>query len=88
MAKPKKQGIDRDLLIDAFKALSNETRFAIFEQIRNGCCGPEKEGIDERPAVCEVASAVSVAPSTISHHIKELRRARLISCERRGQTIL
>jgi ArsR family transcriptional regulator len=88
MAKTKKQGVDHELLVDAFKALSNETRFAIFEQIRKGCCGPDRIGINERPAVCEVASTVNVAPSTISHHIKELRRARLISCERRGQTIL
>lgn len=88
MAKTKKQSIDREHLIDAFKALSNETRLTIFEHIRRGCCGPDRPGIDERPAVCEVASSVKVAPSTISHHIKELRRARLISCERRGQTIL
>jgi ArsR family transcriptional regulator len=88
MAKTKMQGIDREHLLDAFKALSNETRFAIFEQIRKGCCGPGRIGIDSRPAVYEVASTVNVAPSTISHHIKELRRARLITCERRGQTIL
>ena len=88
MAKTNKQTIDRELLIDAFKALSNETRLAIFEQIRKGCCGPGRIGVGERPAVCKVASTVKVAPSTISHHIKELRRARLISCERRGQTIL
>ena len=88
MTKAKKKSINWELLIDAFKALSNETRLAIFEQIRKGCCGPGRIGVDERPAVCEVASTVKVAPSTISHHIKELRRARLISCERRGQTIL
>ena len=87
MARTKKQGIDREVLIDAFKALSNGNRLAIFEQIRKGC-GRGRTAGDNRPAVCEAASAVNVAPSTISHHIKELRRARLIRCERHGQTIL
>ena len=87
MAGTKKIEIDRELLVDAFKALSNENRLAIFEQIRKGC-GRGTIDSDNRPAVCEVASTVNIAPSTISHHIKELRRARLITCERRGQTIL
>ena len=87
MAGTKKIEIDRELLVDAFKALSNENRLAIFEQIRKGCGRGTIDG-DNRPAVCEVASTVNIAPSTISHHIKELRRARLITCERRGQTIL
>lgn len=87
MARTKIQGIDRELLVEAFKALSNENRLAIFEQIRKGCGRARIEG-DNRPAVCEVASTINVAPSTISHHIKELRRACLITCERVGQTIL
>jgi len=28
-----------------------------------------------------------VSLSTVSHHLKELRRAGLVRCERRGQTI-
>ena len=87
MARTIKKEIDREFLVDAFKALSNENRLAIFEQIRRGCGRGMAPG-DNRPAICKVASTVSVAPSTISHHIKELRRARLITCERRGQTIL
>ncbi len=79
--------IDRDLIVDAFKALSNKNRLAIFEQIRMGCGKAELDG-DNRLAACAVASAVNIVPSTISHHIKELRRANLIHCERQGQTIL
>jgi len=37
--------------------------------------------------VCEVASNFDISLSTISHHIKELRSAGLITCERQGQTI-
>ncbi len=84
----KREQIDKELIVDAFKALSNKNRLAIFEQIRMGCCGKAGLGGDSRLAVCAVADAVNIVPSTISHHIKELRRAHLIRCERQGQSIL
>jgi DNA-binding transcriptional ArsR family regulator len=71
----------------AFKALSNETRLAVFENIR--LC--QKQAIlnkTERPSVCNVASNFNISLSTISHHMKELRNAGLIRCEKRGQSIL
>ena len=70
----------------AFKALSNETRLSVFENIRLGQC---KESLDEknRPSVCCVASNFDISLSTISHHLKELRNAKLIDCERKGQSI-
>lgn len=71
----------------AFKALSNETRLAIFEHIRLGRCQTALDK-EKRPSVCTVASNFDMSLSTISHHIKELRQAGLIHCERRGQTIL
>ena len=43
---------------------------------------------DNRPSVCSVASNFNISLSTISHHMKELRNAGLIRCERKGQTIL
>lgn len=89
MAKPKasKQQYDMEMMADAFKALSNKNRLAIFEQIRMGC-GKGKLNGDKRLAVCSIADAVNIVPSTISHHVKELRRAHLIRCERQGQSIL
>ena len=89
MPKPNTKGmpIDMEALADAFKALSNKNRLSIFEQIRAGCGKARLDG-DNRLAVCAVASAVCIAPSTISHHIKELRRAHLVRCERQGQSIL
>jgi ArsR family transcriptional regulator, arsenate/arsenite/antimonite-responsive transcriptional repressor len=83
----KKEQIDKEIIVDAFKALSNKNRLAIFEQIRMGCGKARIDG-DSRLAVCSVASAVNIVPSTISHHIKELRHAHLIRCERQGQSIL
>ena len=71
----------------AFKALSNETRLGVFEHIRLGygqAVLDDKKGLP----VCCVASNFNIALSTISHHIKELRNAGLIRCDRQGQTIL
>jgi DNA-binding transcriptional ArsR family regulator len=70
----------------AMKALSNENRLAMFEYIR---AGHGKGSLDEesRLSVCDVASNFSMALSTISHHMKELRSAGLIACERDGQTV-
>jgi len=74
-------------VVAAFKALSNETRLGIFEKIR---LGRAKASLNQeiRPSVCNVASNFDISLSTISHHIKELRNADLVRCERQGQTIL
>jgi len=94
MSKPVKQNSRRRPPADmarmsaAFKALSNETRLGVFEQIRLGhgrAVLDDKKGL---PPVCSVASNFNIALSTISHHIKELRNAGLIRCDRQGQTIL
>ena len=37
--------------------------------------------------VGDLASEVDLAPSTVSHHLKELRQAGLIQVERRGRQI-
>lgn len=88
--KKEKPGNDKEHLANvsaAFKALSNETRLGIFECIRSGHCeaNPDREN---GPSVCAVANNFDIALSTISHHLKELRQAGLISCQKRGQTIL
>ncbi|HLC25374.1 MAG TPA: metalloregulator ArsR/SmtB family transcription factor [bacterium] len=69
-----------------FKALSNENRLKVFEQIRKKelCC---KEDSFEGCCVGDVAERFPLALSTISHHLKELRSAGLIVCEKRGQWV-
>jgi ArsR family transcriptional regulator len=86
--KTSKKNRDKNMkrMSDAFKALSNETRLAVFEKISIGQC----KGIldkDNRLSVCNVASNFNISLSTISHHMKELRNAGLINCEREGQSI-
>ena len=82
-----KSAKDVKRVVAAFKALSNETRLGVFEHIR---LGRGKASLDQemRPSVCKVASNFDISLSTISHHIKELRNADLVRCERQGQTIL
>ena len=87
--KSRKQKSDKNMerMSAAFKALSNETRLAVFENIRL-CRAQAMLSKDNQPSVCNVASNINISLSTISHHIKELRNAGLVKCERRGQTIL
>jgi ArsR family transcriptional regulator len=72
-----------------FRALGDPSRLAIFELIRD-CCGDgtEPTPVDVRQSVSEIAGQFDLSLSTVSHHIKELRTAGLIRCERRGQHIL
>ena len=78
---------------DIFKALSNPNRLRIFLRLIS-CCQPgtitEIDGnMEEASCACvgELGQDLDIVPSTISHHIKELRQAGLIRMERRGQKI-
>ena len=69
-----------------FKALSDPTRLAIYEIIRSGGGGTYSEAEVEN-SISEIAAHFDVSLSTVSHHIKELRNADLIRCDKRGQTV-
>jgi DNA-binding transcriptional ArsR family regulator len=72
-----------------FKALSNPHRLRIFVGLAS-CCPPGTVCDDEaamRRCVGEIGRALSISPSTVSHHLRELRDAGLIRSERRGQKI-
>jgi DNA-binding transcriptional ArsR family regulator len=77
---------DRDRVLAVFKALSNENRIAIFEHIRIGQASGEMD-VDGQLTICGVAGNFNLSLSVISHHIKELRRAGLVHCQRHGKNV-
>jgi len=75
-------------LARVFKALGDPTRLAIFELVREGVNPREGHSPAEiENSISRIASRFDLSLSTVSHHIKELRGAGLIRCERRGQSI-
>ena len=84
---------DIEKFADMFKALSNPNRLKIFMRLTS-CCQPGtvtsiNPTTGEAGCACvgELGQDLGIVPSTISHHIKELRQSGLIRMERRGQKI-
>jgi len=74
---------------EMFKALSNPHRLALFHRLMN-CCEPgTKCNSDEAIKYCvgDLGEGLDIAPSTLSHHLKELNRVGLVQMERRGKNI-
>jgi ArsR family transcriptional regulator len=71
-----------------FRALGDPSRLAIFELVRE-CCQEDSghSAADIKNSVSEIARQFDLSLSTVSHHLKELRTAGLIRCERQGQHI-
>ncbi|MER6565274.1 metalloregulator ArsR/SmtB family transcription factor [Streptomyces sp. NPDC001093] len=63
-------------LAKAFKALGDPVRLRLLSMIAS------REGGEV--CVCEMTPAFDLSQPTISHHLKLLRQAGLIDCERRG----
>lgn len=74
-------------LAKIFKALGDPTRLAIFELVRD--CGHPDGCTDEEASdnLSQIAERFHLSLSTVSHHVKELRNAGLITCEKRGQRL-
>lgn len=74
-----------------FKALSSPHRLTIYLRLLECCgagtlCGTDVSDVDS--CVGEIASGLKLAPSTVSHHLKELRQTGLIIMEKQGQKSL
>lgn len=79
-----------DELAEIFKALSNPHRLKIFLRLAT-CCAPGTVGIlddrEQRQYVGQLGEELDIVKSTVSHHMKELRRVGLIRTERQGQKV-
>ncbi|MFD0305983.1 ArsR/SmtB family transcription factor [Streptomyces sp. NPDC127119] len=84
--------LDEDRAADLarfFKALGDPVRLRLMSMIASrgeGDEGSEGSAGGERGevCVCELTPAFDLSQPTISHHLKLLRQAGLIDCERRG----
>ena len=78
-------------LAQIFSALGGETRVQLLLALQTKaltCPDPANCDLSERCCdVSELAQATRLAMSTISYHLKELRRASLIQTHRRGKHI-
>ncbi len=73
-------------LAQLFKALADPNRLAIFELVRER--GSKVRTLEEAEnSISKIAREFDLSLSTVSHHLKELRNAGLIRCEKRGQTV-
>lgn len=59
------------------KALADSTRLKIFEAVSAG----------DRMSCGEIVSMRGVTPATVSHHLRILTEAGLITCQREGQFV-
>jgi ArsR family transcriptional regulator len=74
---------------EIFKALSNPNRLKIFLRLVSCCVPGTVWSFEAHESTCvgDVAKDLDIVPSTVSHHIKELRQAGLIKMKRSGQKI-
>lgn len=70
--------METEKAIAALGALAQESRLNVFRTLVRA--GPQ--GV----AAGELADTLDLAPATLSFHLKELRQAGLVRCERRGRT--
>ncbi len=64
------------MMIEVFRALGDPVRWTIVNELRHGT-----------RCACVLSSVAEVSPSLLSHHLKTLREAGLITGERRGRWI-
>ncbi len=77
--------MDTKQLAKVMKALSNENRLALYLEIAR-----HEESDFEAPecAISDIVKLFGISPPTISHHLKELTNAELITTEKRGKYLV
>jgi|TARA_B100000674_G_scaffold61325_1_gene42553 ArsR family transcriptional regulator, arsenate/arsenite/antimonite-responsive transcriptional repressor len=77
--------VDNRRLTKAFKALSHPNRLQIYQEILRRRSMPSRNLAG--CALTDFINALNVGAPTVSHHIKELVNADLISVERQGKYV-
>jgi ArsR family transcriptional regulator len=87
MAKRRTKNIQR--YAEIFAALSNPHRLELFKRLTSCCVTARSCDEDTETCKCvgDLTEGLDIAPSTASHHLKELRRAGLIKTRKRGRLI-
>lgn len=82
--------IETEKLAEIFKALSNPNRLRIVKRLMS-CCEPGTIFHFERQAasafIGDLGEGLGIGKSTVSHHVKELKRVGLLKTQRQGQKI-
>ncbi len=68
--------MDDSTTIEVFRALGDPVRWTIVNELRQGT-----------RCACVLSDVAQVSPSLLSHHLKTLREAGLVTGERRGRWI-
>ena len=80
------RSLDLKSAAGVFKVLGHPHRLAIFLRLCERC-GSTRSGGDDAAYVGDLSKGLKIAPSTVSHHLKELRQAGVITMQRDGQYI-
>lgn len=68
-----------------FKALSDENRLRILSMLKQpGCCSIATSSRNKGMCACDIEAQLDLSQPTISHHMKVLREAGLVSAEKVG----
>lgn len=78
--------MDAQKMSKIFKALSNENRLELYLKILDasdtGYCN------NNECFICDIIHSLNIGAPTISHHIKELSNAGLITTEKKGKFLI
>ena len=81
--KQEARRMEREARAETFKALGDPIRLAICEYLAD--CVPREQTAG---AVCRAVTGDKKITAKVSHHLKELRRAKLIAMHKKGKNVL
>jgi ArsR family transcriptional regulator len=74
-------------LAKVLKALSHEKRLELYLEVARHN-GKDFESVGNECFICDIMESLNIGAPTVSHHLKELSNADLITTERRGKFLV